>query len=132
MASFTISGFYAGLLTLLLIFLSINVIRMRLKFKVGLGVGDGEQRPLIKAVRIQGNFIEYIPLALILMVGYEVAGGSPVLLHGSGALLIIGRVFHAMGLNKSIGASRERQIGILLTFFVMMALAVANILLFLS
>ncbi|WDE00896.1 MAPEG family protein [Thalassomonas actiniarum] len=129
--SFAITGFYAGLLTLLLIVHSVNVIRMRLKFKVGLGEGAEDQRPLIKAVRIHGNFVEYIPLSLLLMAAYEIAGGNAQLLHALGAVLVIGRIFHAMGLNKSIGTSRERQIGMLATFIVMLVLAVENIRLFL-
>ncbi|WP_281558993.1 MAPEG family protein [Thalassomonas sp. RHCl1] len=129
--SFATTGFYAGLLTLLLIVHSVNVIRMRLKFKVGLGEGAEDQRPLIKAVRIHGNFVEYMPLSLLLMAGYETAGGNVQLLHVLGAVLVIGRVFHAMGLNKSIGTSRERQIGMLSTFIVMLVLAVENIRLFL-
>ncbi|WDE13640.1 MAPEG family protein [Thalassomonas haliotis] len=130
-SSFAITGFYAGLLTLLLIAHSVNVIRMRLKFKVGLGQGGEEQRPLIKAVRIHGNFVEYMPLSLFLMAAYEIAGGNAPLLHVLGAVLVIGRIFHAMGLNKSIGTSRERQIGMLSTFLVMLVLAVENIRLFL-
>ena len=128
---FAVTGFYAGLLTLLLIALSVNVIRMRLKFKVGLGEGDADQRPLIKAVRIHGNFVEYIPLSLLLMAAYEIGGGNVALLHVLGATLVVGRVFHAMGLNKTIGTSRERQIGVLSTFIVMLILAIENIRLFL-
>ncbi|WDE03543.1 MAPEG family protein [Thalassomonas viridans] len=129
--SFAITGFYAGLLTLLLLVFSVNVIRMRLKFKVGLGQGSEDQRPLSKAVRIHGNFVEYMPLSLFLMAVYEAGGGNAGLLHVLGAVLVLGRIFHAMGLNKSIGTTRERQIGMLSTFIVMLVLAVENIRLFL-
>ncbi|WP_274620662.1 MAPEG family protein [Colwellia maritima] len=67
----TITAFYASLLTLLYIGLSFNVIRLRFKLKVG--VGDGGQEQLTKAIRIHGNFSEYMPLALILLVGLNLA-----------------------------------------------------------
>ena len=129
--TFAITSFYAGLLTFLLIFLSINVIRMRWKFKVGLGEGSPDQGPLIKSVRTHGNFVEYIPLSLLLMAGYEINGGNVMLLHLLGSALFLGRIFHAIGLNKTIGSSRERQIGVLLTFVVMLVLGIENIRLFL-
>jgi uncharacterized membrane protein YecN with MAPEG domain len=126
--SLSITGLYASLLALLLITLSINVIRLRLSLKVG--IGDGEQKPLAKAIRIHGNFIEYMPLALILMACYELNGADDLWLHILGSLLFVGRILHAVGLSKSIGTSFQRQFGILSTFIVLLVLAVENIRLF--
>ena len=122
-----ITGLYAGLLAILFIAHSFNVIRMRLKFRVGIGVGDKNQKPLAKMVRIHGNFAEYIPLALILLAITELNGLGVIWLHLSGATLFIGRILHAMGLNKSIGTSKPRQIGMLSCFVVILTLAVINI-----
>ena len=128
--SLSITGFYAGLLALLFIVLSINVIRMRLKFKVG--TGDGEQEPLIKAIRVHGNFIEYVPLTLILLAAFEFSGGNALWLHILGGALFVSRILHAMGLTKSLGTSLPRQIGTLTNFIVLLVLSVLNIGVFLT
>ena len=125
-----ITGLYASLLTMLLLVLSFNIIKLRLKFKVGLG--DGEQKPLVKAIRIHGNFIEYMPLALILLGIYELNGGSTTWLHLMGITLVVGRLLHFIGLSKSIGLSMQRQVGVLSTFIVLLILAILNILAFVS
>jgi uncharacterized protein len=121
----TITALYASILAIFLVFLTINIIRLRFKFKVGLG--DGEQRPLIKAIRIHGNFSEYMPLALILLAIYEINGGSEFGLHIFGSTLVVGRLAHAIGLTKTMGTSLPRQLGILSTFVVLLALAWLNI-----
>lgn len=121
-----ITGFYTGLLALLYIVLSINIIRLRWKHKVG--IGDGDISELAKAVRVHGNFSEFIPIALILLAAYELSGGASLWLHICGGLLFVGRVFHALGLTKTKGVSRPRQIGVLSTYGVIIGLSIANIL----
>jgi len=125
----SITALYASLLAILLVGLSFNVIRLRLKLKVG--IGDGEQKPLAAAIRIHGNFIEYMPLALILLACYELNGANSLWLHILGATLFVGRILHAIGLSKSIGISMQRQVGMLSTFLVLLILAIENIRLFL-
>ena len=125
-----ITGFYASLLAIILIGLSVNIIKKRYIYKVG--IGDGEQRPLAKAVRIHGNFTEYMPLALILLAIYELNGGEALWLHIIGITLVLGRLLHAVGLTKSIGTSLPRQLGILSTFIVLLVLAILNIVTFIN
>lgn len=121
----TTTAFYASLLTLLYIGLSIRIIRLRFKLKIGLG--DGGQEPLIKAIRIHGNFSEYIPLALILLAGFELSGASSFWVHIFGAVLFIGRILHAVGLSHSVGTSKSRILGTLSMFTVLVMLSAANI-----
>lgn len=128
--SLFITGLYASLLALLFIGLSMNIIRLRLQCKVG--IGDGGHDVLAKAIRVQGNFAEYIPMALLLLGIYELNGASPLWVHGLGATLFIGRVLHAVGLSKTTGVSKQRQIGMVSLFIVMLILAVENIRLFVS
>lgn len=122
------TGFYSALLGILFIGLAINIIKLRLKHRVG--IGDGDNEALAKAIRVHGNFAEYVPLALILFACYELSGASEVMLHLLGGLLVVGRILHVIGLSKSIGTSKQRQIGMLSTFFVILALSVENIRLF--
>jgi len=128
--SFPITGLYAGLLTLLFIGLSMNIIRLRYQYKIG--IGDGGNKVLAKAIRVHGNFAEYIPLALLLLGVYEANGASPQWLHVLGATLFIGRILHAVGLSKTVGVSKQRQIGMVSLFIVLLILAIENIRLFIS
>ena len=128
MVTLSFTGLYAGLLGILYIGLAINIIRLRLKFQIGIGAGGNEF--LAKAIRVHGNFAEYTPMALILLGCYELNGASAMMLHAMGGLLVLGRVLHVVGLNKTIGASKQRQIGMLSTFLVILVLAIENIRLF--
>lgn len=121
----TITAFYGSLLALCFIALSFNVIRLRFKLKVGLG--DGGEEPLVKAIRAHGNFAEYIPLALILLAGFELSGTDNLWLHILGSVLFLSRILHALGLSQSIGTSKPRAIGTLSMFSVLLILAIINI-----
>jgi len=123
--SLTTTAFYTGLLTLIFLLLSFNIIRLRWRLKVG--VGDGGERALTKAIRVHGNFSEYVPLALIMLASYELSGADSLWLHLLGATLLLSRVLHAIGLSKSIGTSMPRFVGMILTFSVLLTLAIANI-----
>jgi len=128
--SLSITGLYASLLALLFITLAINIIRLRYQYKTG--IGDGGHETLAKAIRVHGNFAEYIPMALLMLGIYEVNGATPAVLHALGAVLFIGRILHAVGLSKTKGVSKQRQIGMLSLFIVIIILAVENIRLFIS
>ncbi|RUO28931.1 glutathione S-transferase [Aliidiomarina sedimenti] len=109
-----LTSLFAALLTLLYIVLAIRIIRLRWKERVGLGTG--ESLPLKAAVRVHGNFAEYVPLGLILLALMELNNASEGLMFALGGLLFVARIFHAIGLTKSIGVSIYRTIGVLGTF----------------
>jgi len=113
-----VTALYAGLLGLLLIGLSIGVIRQRRRALVGIGHGGDER--LERWMRIQGNFVEYVPMALVLLALAELQGASTGLLHGLGVILAVGRLGHAWGLAHSVGTSAGRAIGVLATFLVIL------------
>jgi uncharacterized protein len=118
-----ISAIYAGILALLIVWLSLNVIKTRRANKVILG--DGGLPALQNAIRAQGNAIEYIPISLVLLVLLELSGVTYLLVHLAGIALIIGRVIHAKGLlteNLSY-----RVLGMQFTIFTIIGLASANI-----
>jgi uncharacterized protein len=130
MTALSLTGFYASLLGLLYIGLAVNIIRLRLSLRIG--INSGGNKDLAKAIRIHGNFAEYAPIALILLACYELNGASAMMLHALGALLVVGRVSHVIGLTKTIGASIQRQFGMLSTFLVIIVLAVENIRIFVT
>ncbi|QDP00948.1 MAPEG family protein [Thalassotalea sp. PS06] len=123
--SLAITGFYTGILALLHITLSFKVIGLRRRFQVGLG--DGENKDLRKAIRVHGNFIEYVPMAMLLFAIFEVNQGSPMLLHAIGGALVTCRFLHAIGVSKTAGTSWQRFVGVLGTFLAILILAVINI-----
>ena len=69
-----ITALYVALTSLLFIGLSYRVSAQRKRSKVSLGTGDDPA--LEKAVRIQANLAEYAPVALLLMLVYELNGGA--------------------------------------------------------
>ncbi|WP_194755299.1 MAPEG family protein [Aliidiomarina indica] len=116
-----ITSLFAGLLTLLLIVLSVRIIQLRWRHRVGIGLG--ESKDLEVAVRIHGNFVEYVPLALILLALIEFTGANAMLLYGLGGLLFVARINHAIGLTRSIGPTIYRTIGVLGTFVMLLVSA---------
>ncbi len=116
-----ITAIYAALFGLLLLTLSFLVVRARWRFKTGLGIGteDGMQR----AVRVQGNFTEYVPLALVLLLLAELAGAPAIGLHLAGGLLLVSRLLHAWGLGQSSKRSFGRYWGTVGTWLVLLGLS---------
>ncbi|MDT8450119.1 MAG: MAPEG family protein [Wenzhouxiangellaceae bacterium] len=113
---------YAALLALVLLALSLRVVRLRRQHQVGIGTGGVPE--LGRAVRAHANFCEYVPLALVLLVMIELAGGVPDwVLHGLGAGLVVGRLLHGVGLSGSAGPSRGRIAGTALTWAVLLVAA---------
>lgn len=113
-----ITMLFAGLLTLLYFVLSVNIIRLRWRDRVG--IGTGESKDLEVAVRIHGNFAEYVPLSLILLLLMEWHGAASGLLYALGGILFVARICHALGLTMSIGPSWARTVGVLGTFSVLL------------
>lgn len=115
---FAVTPLYAALCGLLLIVLSLRVIRLRHAHDVRLG--DGGQPALQAATRAQANFIEYVPLALLLLYFLELSRQAPVwVLHVLGALLFLGRILHALALGHSSGRSHGRTVAMVFTFTVL-------------
>ena len=115
------SFLYAGLLGLLLIVLSTQVVLARRRFRVRLGHGsdDGMQQ----AVRVQANFTEYVPFAVLLLVLAEITGLPTAAVHGAGILLVVSRLLHAWGLSHSPGRTFGRFYGTAGTWLVIVALS---------
>jgi uncharacterized membrane protein YecN with MAPEG domain len=112
---------YAGLCTLLVLYLAGRVIAGRRGKKVG--IGDGGDHELQRRIRVHANAIEYLPLALILLGGMELNGYPVAVIHAFGVLLLISRLLHAWGLSRHSGVSHGRFIGTLFTLLLMVSMA---------
>ena len=118
-----ITALYASLAALLIVKLSLSIIALRRKHQVRLG--DGGVEELQTAIRIQANATEYIPITLLLILLLEMMNVSLWLIHLAGITLLVGRLIHVIGLKNHDG--KKRVLGMKITFFLIIALAVLNI-----
>ena len=109
---------YASLLGLLLIALSWGVSKVRLREQVSLGAG--ELSDLESAIRAHGNFIEYVPFALVLLLLAESAGAQTWLLHALGGSLLAARLLHAYGIRQPGSTNNYRKYGAALTWLMIL------------
>ncbi len=121
----TITAFYASLLAALYLILSARVIGWRRSQRVELG--DGEDKQLLRRMRVHANFAEYVPFALLLMALAENMTAPRPLVHLIGIMLVVGRLMHAYGLSQTPQILRYRVGGMMLT---LMALGIAAMICF--
>jgi len=107
-----ITSLLTGLLAVMLVALSGLVSAGR--FRAAAPIGDGGDEGLRRRIRAQGNFIEYVPLALIALGLVEYRQASTLLVLGLGAALVLGRLLHAGGMLG--GSVALRGAGMLLTY----------------
>lgn len=119
MHALIVSPLYVGLCALIFFVLSVMVIRLRAARHTWFG--DGGHADLQRAIRVQANFAEYTPLALLVIVVVEAAGYHAWIVHAFGIAFVLGRLLHAWGLMRSAEASAGRFIGMNLTFLVLVA-----------
>ncbi len=114
---------YAGLLGLLYLVLCWRVVALRRTHAIGMG--DGGNESLARAIRVQANFNEYVPLILVLLFVLAATGASRYLIDALGIALVIGRLLHAQGLGRVSGRSFGREVGTGLTWLVLAVAALA-------
>ncbi len=74
-------------------------------------IGDGGSPDLLLKIRRHGNFIEWVPFTLVLMLLAEAQGVGALWLHAAGALLLIGRIAHPFGLRIDNPGHPLRYVG---------------------
>jgi uncharacterized protein len=121
-----ITALYAGILALIVVALGINVTVHRVK--LGVPLGDGGHPQMLRMIRLHGNAVEYIPLALALMLAYEINGGRHWILHTAGVALVIGRVLQTWGMWSNEIAGFGRRSGQSLAWLAIAVLAALNLL----
>jgi hypothetical protein len=94
--TFAITSLFAGLLTLMMVPLSLQVSLRR----AGLNstFGDAGDDMLRRRIRAHGNFIEYVPTALIALGLVEWTGAPPVFVWVLGSALVGSRMLHSWGM----------------------------------
>jgi len=117
-----ITALWAGILGLLSLALAMFVARARSSENVIFG--DGANIVLQQRIRVHGNFVEYVPIALVLLLVLELNTSSALVLNALGGTLVVGRLLHAFGLSSSTGTTFGRFVGTVLTWLVVLVASV--------
>jgi uncharacterized membrane protein YecN with MAPEG domain len=118
-----VTAFYAALLTPIFIVLAIRVVTARRSG--GVTVGDAGDPVLLRRMRVHANFVEYVPLALVLLGLAEGLGAPAWQLHGLGVVLLVARLSHALGMSRTDEPLALRVAGMAGTFAVLITAALA-------
>jgi hypothetical protein len=118
----TIVPIYAAIFALMLVALSLFVAKTRGDVRVA--IGDGGNIILQRRIRVQGNFTEYVPMALILFTFVEVQGWPRLVVHGLCLPLLAARLLHAYGIAQEPEDIRLRVTGMATTAVLLISAAV--------
>jgi hypothetical protein len=104
-----ITPYYAAILGLLFIALSLRVVVARRRKNIGFGTnGDMD---LKRRIRVHANFAEYVPMTLLLLGMAEIRGASHLWLHLLNMALLLGRIAHALGVSRPVTDNIGRVLG---------------------
>jgi len=110
----------AAAAAVLALWLALRIARIRVSDKVM--IGDAGQPLLTARMRAHANFVENAPFVLILLGLVELAGGSTAALWVIGAVFVVARVAHALGMERPT-PNPLRAGGALATWLLMAVLA---------
>lgn len=108
------AALWSGLLILVYLVLSVLVVRARSRHQVVFGAGDVPE--MERSIRVFGNAAEYIPAGIAVLTILAVVGARPLVIHGVGGALLLGRLAHAFGLSRSVDYTNSRTAGVILTW----------------
>ena len=117
-----ITLFYAAILMLVQLALTWNVILGRWKYNVSLG--DGGEKELNARIRAHGNFTETTPYTVFLLYCAELYVYTSFWAHILCSLFFLGRILHAVGIQRKQSVNLFRQLGMGLSLSVMGCVAI--------
>lgn len=106
---FETTAIYAAILALMMLGLSYYVTVLRAS--TGISINDGGNSALSERIRRHGNFIEVVPLAVIVLALAEANGMGTAFVHASGAVLVLARIIHPLGISHDKAATFPRIAG---------------------
>lgn len=113
------TGFAAGFAVLML---ALWTMVTRQRAVTGVSIGAGGNQGLHEAIRRHGNFMEWVPMTLVLMALAEMQGAGAVWLWSAGALALTGRLVHPFGLRAGNAAHPLRIVGNVANIFALLIL----------
>ena len=115
----------ASLLALVFVGITLNIVKFRHKYKVS--IGENGHEDLHRIIRAHGNFAEYVPITLLLMLCAEANHANWKVLSVLAAFFVLGRLFHAYAFIFNKKHYRFRFRGMVLTLSVILCLALLNL-----
>jgi uncharacterized membrane protein YecN with MAPEG domain len=111
-----ITSLFAAAFAVALVALSFPVSLRRVK--VGDMVGGSTDETLHRRIRAQGNFIEYVPLGIIVLGLVEAHAAPAWMVVAIGGVLALGRLLHAIGMFRASGP--VRGFGMIFTYLALL------------
>lgn len=118
-----VTALTAAVLVPVFVRLALGVIGKRKAYKVA--VGAGGQPELEAAIRAHGNFTEYVPFGLLLLLCAELNGAWTWLVAVPAVMLVLGRILHAQAIPA--GDLGKRVKAMKLTFGALATAALVNV-----
>ena len=117
--------FYTGLFAAMLMIMQMILMAMVTKQRGASDVliGDGGDGDMLQAMRVHGNFVENVPIFLIGLALIELLVGSNMWVLVMGAVFVLGRVLHAIGMSITTGLSIPRFVGTVASLLVTLVAA---------
>jgi uncharacterized protein len=119
-----ITAFVAAVCAIMLLITGVDTVRQRMRLKAAFG--DAGDAKLISASRSHGNLAEHAPIVILLIGILEMAQANHMVLMCIGALFLIGRAAHIVGLYTPSTPGKApvpRQIGVIVTWLALAALS---------
>jgi uncharacterized membrane protein YecN with MAPEG domain len=116
----SITSAYLGILALLYLVLGLQVSRLRRGHRVLFG--DGDNIKLRSAIRAHANFVEYVPIIVLMVAMLEMSGMPALRVHLLMGALLVARLLHPLGMYvgpRTLRFQICRVGGIVLTLLVM-------------
>jgi uncharacterized membrane protein YecN with MAPEG domain len=102
---------YVSIFAIFALVLSFGAGSARGKSGISVLFGDPPDMDLAQRVRRHQNFLEYVPMFLLVLAAIELNGGGETFLYIVGDLMIIARIAHAVGLKHDNMGHIGRLIG---------------------
>ncbi|NHT77612.1 hypothetical protein G8E10_18025 [Rhizobiaceae bacterium CRRU44] len=121
-----ITSLFAAGFAVALVALSFPISLRRLK--VGDMIGSSSDEQLQRRIRAQGNFIEYVPLGILVLSLVEAQAAPFWIVIAIGTALATGRALHAVGMFSASGPIRG--FGMIFTYLALLLAAgwlIANV-----
>jgi uncharacterized membrane protein YecN with MAPEG domain len=120
----TITLLVSALLVLMKLVLGLRVSMYR--NKINMPWGDTGDDQLVRRIRAHANHSEWVPATVIILALIEMVGVSPLIVGVLGAIVIIARGLHAIGLMGN-AESFNRATGIVMNWAVLLLAATIGI-----
>lgn len=121
----SITAIYLAVLALLYAALAIQVARLRQRDRASFG--DNGSLELRSAIRVHGNFVEYVPIIALMVAMLEMSGLPATRVHVLMGALLVSRLLHPLGMyaaSNTLQFRIGRVGGITITFVLLISCAV--------